>query len=52
MSGAVQQEVEAITERNENESEQRLAEVAAIKEVCVVRAVCRVEVGGPRMTGW
>ncbi len=33
MSGAVKQEVAAITKRNENEPEQRRAEVAAIKQV-------------------
>ena len=36
ISDAVKQEVKEITERNRNESEQRLVEVAAIKEVCVV----------------
>jgi hypothetical protein len=33
---AVHPMVHAITKRNQNEPEQRLAEVAAIKEVCVV----------------
>ena len=36
ISDAVKHEVKEITERNRNESEQRLVEVAAIKEVCVV----------------
>ena len=36
MSSAVKQEVEAIMERNKKEPEQRLAEVAAINQVCVV----------------
>jgi hypothetical protein len=36
MSDAVKQEIQAITNRNENEPEQRRAEVAAIKQV-----ICR-----------
>ena len=33
MSDAVKREIDAITQRNENESEQRRAEVSAIKQV-------------------
>ena len=36
ISDAVKHQVIEITGRNRNESEQRLVEVAAIKEVCVV----------------
>ncbi len=36
MSDAVKQIVFAMIQRNQNEPEQRLAEVAAIQEVCVV----------------
>ncbi len=36
ISAAVKQEVEAIIERNKKEPAQRLAEVAAINQVCVV----------------
>ena len=34
LSDSVKQEVQAIIKRNNDEPEQRLAEVAAIKEVC------------------
>ncbi len=40
MSDAVKQEVGAITERNENEPEQRRAEVASIKQVLCRFCLC------------